>query len=718
MKHKIKTTWIAAILSLALVFGNFSEAATVASASTQQSQQFTDVSSDHWAKDAINFLVNRGVVKGRSDGSFGVNDSVTRAEAVTMIMRSFGWGDYSGQADPGYPDVSRESLEWAYDSIAAVYHMDIFTPEGKFEPHRKVTRAEMADMIVRAFNLYNIRGAHFADLTRDHWAYRSILVLAGSRITSGYSDGTFRPEAEVTRAEFAMFVSRALDERFRIKDAPHAEHLGAIYDLEIGGQLYQLSDPLLLTQANKWYAPTELFEKMGFLVQSHAAGQLTLTSTEGLDIHLHIGQKEVWVGETSVASDNPLIIIDDKFYIHAHGILNALEKPLVFYPNDFLIRLESPRYTIAELNEQAPDAVVTAIHNDMPYWHWTKRDRDYLELIRRDGVHDKRGQLLEEMQKLTEAYKQAEQEKIVVNGIIYYPDHITGKIDALSRGLEARYTLLYEDQYNGYPDVGKSGSLGVFSRSPDQYHYIVDDHWLDHYDENKQVILEQLHHNEELSFQYFEGLIIHGAPFAIRTDLGQGYLEPVAGKASGSRHMIVSNSNLSTFVHEFGHNWDAQFGDHEQYLKLRGKEGYVPASNDWADRIQENFAEDFAAVFIPDMPTVGHKAVFGMPDDATKQRLHQWFKQREQEVTLNDPEKLTINGMTIIPNVLSLTDGRLHVQGRSGHHVFGTFRNVLTGEETTIDFTKYSQTFDEIAQLPARGAYHISIGGKQFYAVY
>lgn len=713
MKQKTMTSLIAIILSVVLIIGNGGFVATAASSSAPQ---FPDVGASHWAKEAIDFLTNREVINGYPDGRFGVNDPVSRAQAVTMIMRSFGWGDYSGQADPGYPDISQN--HWAFDSIAAVYHMEIFKPEGKFEPDKYVTRAEMADMLVKAFDIYNIKGAHFTDLTRDHWAYKPILVLAGSNITSGYSDGTFRPEANVSRAEFAMFVSRALDERFRIKDAPYQEHLGAIYDLEIGGQVYRLNDPLLLPQNKGWYAPAELFEKMGYLVQSLADGQLTLTSTEGMDIQLHFGQEEVWVGETSVPVTDPLILIDDKYYIAAHGILSALEKPLVFYPDDFLIRLESPRYTIDDLNRRAPDAVVSALHNDMPYWHWTKRDRDYLELIRRDGINDVKDQLIEEMQQLTEAYAQAEQEKLVIRGINYYSDHITGKIDALSRGIQARHSLLYEDQYDGYPEVGKAGSIGVFSRSQDVYHYIVDDHWLEHFDTNRQALIDILQNNEELSFEKFEGLNIHAAPFAIRTPLGDGTYEAFAGKASGSRHMIVTNSLTQTFIHEFGHNWDSQFGDHEQYLKLRGKESYKPASNDWVDRVVENFAEDFMATFVPDGYDYYHKAVFGDPSEAQKEKLRQWVQQREQEVTPIAPDRLTINGMTLVPHALAIADGQLHVKGYAGHHMFGTIKNLLTGEETTIDFTRHSSTFDEVVQLPSRGAYEISIGGTRFTVVY
>src|SRR5690606_3424141 len=120
----------------------------------------------------------RDIITGYPDGSFGINDPITRAQAATMIMRYFGWTMVDPE-DPGYPDV-RPGSHWAYNDIASVYHLDIYAPAEKFLPEQDVTRAEMADMLVKAFDLSSIKGVKFTDLTRDHWAYQSINILAGS----------------------------------------------------------------------------------------------------------------------------------------------------------------------------------------------------------------------------------------------------------------------------------------------------------------------------------------------------------------------------------------------------------------------------------------------------------------------------------------------------------------------------------------------------------
>src|SRR5690606_14102161 len=125
---------------------------------------------------------------GYEDGSYGVNDNITRAQAASMIMRYFGWGDLSGQEDLGYPDV--KPGHWAYNEIAALHSLGIFRPEGSYQPNLAVTRAEMADMLVKTFSLSSITAVKFTDLSRDHWAYRSINILAGKGVTSGYPDGS------------------------------------------------------------------------------------------------------------------------------------------------------------------------------------------------------------------------------------------------------------------------------------------------------------------------------------------------------------------------------------------------------------------------------------------------------------------------------------------------------------------------------------------------
>lgn len=190
----MKLSKIAASLGLALAVGLFSPG------SEAEAKTFSDVSADYWAKAEIEYLTDRGIINGYQDGRFGITDSITRAEAAAIIIRSLGWG-VSAQEDPGYPDV--DPSHWAYHEIAMMKRAGFFAPEGKFEPTKLVTRAEMAEMLVNTFDLRSNSGAKFTDLAREHPAYDAINILATNQITTGYVDGSFRPEAQVTRSEFA-----------------------------------------------------------------------------------------------------------------------------------------------------------------------------------------------------------------------------------------------------------------------------------------------------------------------------------------------------------------------------------------------------------------------------------------------------------------------------------------------------------------------------------
>ena len=114
-------------------------------------------------------------------------------------------------------------------------------------------------------------------------------------------------------------------------------------------------------------------------------------------------------------------------------ILRALERPLVYYPEQRLIRIESPRITAADIKAKAPETIVGAVHGELPYWQWAKRDHDYLLKIYQTGVNSERTKLLQEMRELTEAFYAAEDEKVIVRGLEYYSDHVVGKMSDLAR---------------------------------------------------------------------------------------------------------------------------------------------------------------------------------------------------------------------------------------------------------------------------------------------
>ena len=84
-------------------------------------------------------------------------------------------------------------------------------PDGTFRPKSNVTRAQAAIMISKAFGLKRaMHVENFRD-TVDHYASNQILILNSHGIINGYSDGTFRPKAPVTRAELSKMISFAME---------------------------------------------------------------------------------------------------------------------------------------------------------------------------------------------------------------------------------------------------------------------------------------------------------------------------------------------------------------------------------------------------------------------------------------------------------------------------------------------------------------------------
>lgn len=675
-------------------------------------RSFTDVPGTHWAAEATTYLADREIISGYSDGRFGVNDPINRAEAAAMIIRSLGWGAVAVE-DPGYPDVAPS--HWAYNDIATMVNNGFFAPAGKFEPAKRVTRAEMAEMLVGTFDLTSVSGFRFTDVTREHSSYDAITILAANAITVGYEDGTFRPDHQVSRAEFAMFLARTLNEAFRTGWQPGQSPI--VFDVEIGGTVIQLENPMRLQ--GTWLAPEHFYVNMGFTVERVPGGSVYLTTKDGTVIEVNQGEQQTWVGDTLVDLLVGYAEFDGTLYIEASNLLRALESPLVFYPDERLIRIEAPRITASDIAARAPETMIDTVHDSLPYWQWTKRDHDYLLRIAQNGTENVRGELLQQMAQLTEAFFATERERTEVRGMHYYDDHLTGKLDALSRGLEARHMLLHEPERYAYPAIGKSGALGVFTYMDNVTHqHTVADFSFDHFAERKQALLDFIRTDNTLAFEQFPGLNIISAPFTIVETKPDGTIDAFGGKAIGSHNMLLSGSNLSTFIHEFGHNWDAVYGDHDAYLSFRGKAGYVPPTNDWPARIEENFAEDFVQAFKPAQSPAVHKGDFGQPDPALLDAFRQWVTTREQQIAGQPEYGMTINGASILPAAILVEDGKLHVAGTANNVVHIWLRHDATGEETNVEVPSWGEAYERTVTLPAPGVYHFQAGSVNMKVIY
>lgn len=100
---------------------------------------------------------------------------------------------------------------WAYDYVSAAFEGGIIKgyEDGTFKPNGRITRAEIAVMLSRAFDLVDGDTVKdFNDVPTGNWSFDAIRNLSSNDIIKGYKDGKFKPNNLVTRAEFATMLYR------------------------------------------------------------------------------------------------------------------------------------------------------------------------------------------------------------------------------------------------------------------------------------------------------------------------------------------------------------------------------------------------------------------------------------------------------------------------------------------------------------------------------
>ncbi|MFL0376501.1 InlB B-repeat-containing protein [Paenibacillus amylolyticus] len=163
---------------------------------------FSDVNG-HWAEDFIQEAVREGIVSGFSDGSFKPNASVTRAEFTVMLMNAL-QTEYT-EAAISFTDHTKIGA-WAQSAVARAVKAGFIQgdTEGAFRPNDAVTRAEMAVMVADAFQLKAITGTSstFADDAQiPLWAKAAVAGMQKAGMLNGKGLNTFAPSDKTTRAE-------------------------------------------------------------------------------------------------------------------------------------------------------------------------------------------------------------------------------------------------------------------------------------------------------------------------------------------------------------------------------------------------------------------------------------------------------------------------------------------------------------------------------------
>lgn len=171
--------------------------------------EFKDLPTNYWATEDIDYLAGKGIINGYINGNFGPNNTIKRIDAARMIVRALDL-DTRNRPDPRLKDIEKGTN--GYDVVSIVVDEGIFQGNnGYFHPNQTLTRAQMAAVVNRAFQLEASKvKVSFKDISTKDWAYKDIQALVANKITKGYNDNTFRPGESITRAEFSTFMARVL----------------------------------------------------------------------------------------------------------------------------------------------------------------------------------------------------------------------------------------------------------------------------------------------------------------------------------------------------------------------------------------------------------------------------------------------------------------------------------------------------------------------------
>ncbi|MGG0644329.1 family 10 glycosylhydrolase [Sporosarcina gallistercoris] len=168
---------------------------------------FKDISSKHRGFKEITYLAQGDIVSGDTQGYYNPDRQVTRAEAMAMIGRSLNLDGTRRKTT--FKDVNANSFASGYIQSAVDKKVISGYNDGTFKPDAPLTRGEMALMISRTFDYdYNnsTSGAAKALITRG--------------IAVGFEDGTFGADKKIIRSDYAIFLARAIDFTLRLTSPP------------------------------------------------------------------------------------------------------------------------------------------------------------------------------------------------------------------------------------------------------------------------------------------------------------------------------------------------------------------------------------------------------------------------------------------------------------------------------------------------------------------
>jgi uncharacterized protein YjdB len=165
----------------------------------------------HWAQSQIETMITKGVVAGYPDNTFKPDNTITRAEFITMTNKAF---SFKTTAEINYPDVNVNDWFAKEITIAKAAGYISGYPDGTMKPNSQITRQEVATIITQILQLDTTPGigalSKFSDAASiPTWSGSAIAAMVKAGYLTGYPDGTFKALSPTTRAMAAVILTSA-----------------------------------------------------------------------------------------------------------------------------------------------------------------------------------------------------------------------------------------------------------------------------------------------------------------------------------------------------------------------------------------------------------------------------------------------------------------------------------------------------------------------------
>ena len=174
---------------------------------------FVDVPETHSFYEHITLIASWGLVKGFADDTFRPNSPVTRGQLAVIAYKYLGEPEFTPPEESPFSDMTPEHTFYKHVTWLAATEVVNGYEDGTFRPNGKLSRGQLASILFNLIGPGSGDGEYtapeespFEDVDEDFIFYPHIAWLEETGIVNGYGDGTFRPDAALTRGQTAVII--------------------------------------------------------------------------------------------------------------------------------------------------------------------------------------------------------------------------------------------------------------------------------------------------------------------------------------------------------------------------------------------------------------------------------------------------------------------------------------------------------------------------------